>query len=238
MKFSLSHWLSLSGQLAGLLIFLSGTPVSAIAAETVLPLSGKLALLNMPSSGARDGVILFTGNAGYVGVQPDGSIRNKRGGSMMISTRGHYPRSGVASLLVDQGANAVEAVELLKKRGVQNVYLVGESRGCLRAMEGLSGNIRGIVLISCMHDEVKICFGSPDRIPQRALVIHHRQDRCYGTLPFKAEDFIQWAGNRVQVQWMNGGFDDGGHPCRSQTFHGMKGNEARVVATIVQFVKR
>jgi hypothetical protein len=210
----------------------------ARAAETVVPLSGKFALLNMPSGMPRDGVILFTGNVGYVGVQPDGSVRNKRGGSMMISTRGWYSRSGVASLLIDQGANASEAVELLKKRGVRNVYLVGESRGCLRAMDGLDSGITGIVLISCMHDEVKVRFGKQDRIPPKTLVIHHIQDRCYGALPYKAEDFIRWAGARVQVSWLAGGSDDGGHPCRSQTFHGMKDNEGNVVSKIIQFVKR
>jgi hypothetical protein len=82
--------------------------------------------------------------------------------------------------LIDQGANASEAVELLKKRGVRNVYLVGESRGCLRAMDGLDSGITGIVLISCMHDEVKVRFGKQDRIPPKTLVIHHIQDRCYG----------------------------------------------------------
>jgi len=210
----------------------------ARAAETVVPLSGKFALLNMSSGMPRDGVILFTGNVGYVGVQSDGSVRNKRGGSMMISTRGWYPRSGVASLLIDQGANAAEAVELLKKRGVRNVYLVGESRGCLRAMDGLDSGITGIVLISCMHDEVKIRFGKQDKIPPKTLVIHHIQDRCYGTLPYKAEDFIRWSGSRVEAHWMTGGADDGGHPCRSQTFHGMKGNEGNVVSRIIQFVKR
>jgi len=204
----------------------------------VVPLSGKFALLNLPSGKPRDGVILFTGNVGYVGVQADGSVRNKRGGSMMISTRGWYPRSGVASLLIDQGVNAVEAVELLKRKGVRNVYLVGESRGCLRAMDGLDGGIAGIVLISCMHDEVKIRFGVQDKVPLRTLVIHHQHDRCYGTLPYNAEEFLRWAGPRVEAHWMTGGADDGGHPCRSQTFHGMKGNEGKVVSRIIQFVKR
>lgn len=213
-------------------------PIMANATETVVPVSSKFALLNMPSSGARVGLIFFTGNAGYVGIQPDGSVRNKRGGSMMISTRGMYARSGIASLLVDEGTIASEAVDVLKKRGVQNVYLVGESRGCLRAMEGLESNITGIVLISCMHDEVMTKFEKPIHIPSKTLVIHHRQDRCYGTPPYKAEEFVQWAERAVQISWMTDGLDDGGHPCRSQTFHGMKGNEAKVVATIVQFVKR
>ena len=119
---------------------------------------------------------------------------------------------------------------------MKNIYLVGMSRGCLRAMDGLTSGIAGIVLVSCHMDQIQSRFGSVDRLPRKTLVIHHRQDRCRGTAPYKAEEFAQWAGNRARVRWMTGGVD-AGDPCQADGHHGMKGIESQIVSEILCFVK-
>ena len=210
----------------------------AHSSEIVIKLSNGFALLNMPKKTPNYGIIFFKGNTGYVGIQTDGRILNKRSGSMMISTRNIYSKKGIASLLVDQGASVDDAVQALLARGVRKIYVSGESRGCLRSLEGTRKNISGYILISCMHDRIIEYLGTSDRIPKNTLIIHHKQDRCYGTLPYKAIEFIRWAGNRVKVLWITGGYDDGGHPCRAKTYHGMSGNEMKVVNSIINHLKR
>jgi len=216
------------------ILALVSVSVPAQAAGSVLAVSGRYALLNSPTSTPRDGVVLITGGAGYLGIQQDGSLRSER--NWIVWTRGMYAKSGIASLLIDQGTSASEAVQALKARGVKNVYIVGMSRGCLRAMDGLSSGLAGVVLVSCPMDQIQSRFGSHERIPRKTLVIHHRQDRCRGAAPYKAEEFAQWAGSRAQVKWMTGGVD-AGDPCQADGHHGHKGIETRVVAEIVRFVR-
>ena len=208
--------------------------IGANAAETVIPLSSRYALLNSPSGIPRAGLVLITGGDGYLGIQQNGSLRSEK--NWIVWTRRMYAKTGVASLLIDQGTSANEAVEALKARGVKNVYIVGMSRGCLRAMDGLSSGIAGIVLVSCHMDQIQSRFRSLDRIPRKTLVIHHRQDRCRGTAPYKAEEFAQWAGNRARIKWMTGGVD-AGDPCQADGHHGHKGIEGEVVSQIVRFVR-
>ena len=187
--------------------------IVAHATETVIPLSSRYALLNSPSGTPGAGLVLITGGDGYLGIQQNGSLRSEK--NWIVWTRRMYAKTGVASLLIDQ---------------------VGMSRGCLRAMDGLSSGIAGIVLVSCHMDQIQSRFRSLDRIPRKTLVIHHRQDRCRGTAPYKAEEFAQWAGNRARIKWMTGGVD-AGDPCQADGHHGHKGIEGEVVSQIVRFVR-
>lgn len=214
----------------GLLAFCA----SSAKAEEVVELGGTFgggrALLNKPAGKARVGLVLLPGGDGYIGIGQDGSIA--RQGNWIVRTRGAYAGRGIASLLLDGGADVGQAIAYM--RGIApRVVVVAMSRGSLKVPGSLGLRPDGIVLASSMLSSVQASIGDPALLPP-TLVVHHRQDSCRVTLAGEVEPFQAWAGRRVRTVWIDGG-SSSGDPCQAQAYHGFIGREGAVVGSIAGF---
>jgi hypothetical protein len=227
----LLQWLLKAITLAGCLMAAIAMPARA---EEVVDLGGAFgggrALLNKPAGKPRVGLVLLSGSDGYVGIGQDGSVA--RQGNWIVRTRGTYSGSGIASLLLDGGADVGQAIAYM--RGIApKVVVVAMSRGSLKVPSSLGSRPDGIVLASSMLSLLQSSIGSPDSLPP-TLVIHPRQDSCRVTLASEVEPFQAWAGQRVRTVWIDGGTSRG-DPCQAQAYHGFIGREGAVVSSIASF---
>jgi hypothetical protein len=222
--------------LSPLLAVVMAFAATVAGAEEVVDLGGFLgsgkALLNKPAGKASAGLVLLTGGDGYIGISGNGDITSQ--GNWIVRTRGAYARSGIASILLDGGADPAKAVELMRTIAPR-VVVVAMSRGSLKVPALLGTRPDGIVLASSFLDDVQSEIGSASRLPP-TLVIHHRQDGCSETLPDLVEPFQAWAGSRARTIWIEGGSSTG-NPCRAQAYHGFIGRENAVVSSIVGFTR-
>lgn len=215
-----------------ILLGLAGSPVSA--AETVVDLGGFFgngrALLNTPAGKPRVGFVLLTGGDGYIGIDAEGDVA--RTGNWIVRTRAAYTGRGMASLLLDGGADVNKAIEYM--RGIApKVVVVAMSRGSLKVPGALSSKPDGVVFASSMLSDVKSALGDPSRLPP-TLIVHHRQDTCRVTLASEVEPFQAWAGSRARTVWIDGGSNNG-NPCQARAYHGFVGREGAVIGAITSF---
>jgi hypothetical protein len=217
-----------------LALALSLIVATAASAEEVVDLGGMFgggrALLNKPAGKARAGVVLLTGGDGNIGIGADGTVARK--GNWIVRTRMAYAKSGIASILVDGGADPAKAVELMRQIAPR-VIVVAMSNGSLKVPALLATRPDGVVFASSRLDDVRSRLGDPSRLPP-TLIVHHRQDSCRVTLPDSVGPFQSWAGSRARTVWIDGGTSEG-DPCQARAHHGFIGREGQVVSTIVGF---
>lgn len=220
------------------LVFLAGF---ARADETVT-VGGVSAVLIKPAR-PRGSVILMAGGNGYLGIAGDGQITQLRGNSL-VRTRASFAGRGLAVLLPDPGVDLAAAVAYMAaiKRPVT---LIGTSRGTQRIARGLAAGARPdrVVLTSGFlspasgsSDNVVSIVGSPAALPP-TLVVHHRGDGCHLTSPQGVGPFLDWAGKKARVVWVDGGSDDG-DPCEASGHHGFAGVEGQMVSAAAGFAAR
>jgi hypothetical protein len=208
-------------------------PVGA-RAEEVVDLGGFFgggkALLNKPAGKARAGVILLTGGDGNIGIGADGTVQ--RSGNWIVRTRGDYARSGIASLVLDGGADPNKAIAMMRQIAPR-VIVVAMSRGALKVASTLPSRPDGIVFASAMLEETRPALGDAAALPPM-LIVQHRKDTCRVSLPEGAEAFKAWAGPRARLVWIDGGSSTG-NPCQARAYHGFVGREGAVVSAITGF---
>lgn len=219
-------------------------PFMAKAAEQAVTIgNGHLnrALLETPPN-AKASAIILPGGDGIMNINANGTFTALRGNQLVRSRHGYAAR-GIATLTVDRDVDIPAAVEYMRKVA-SPVYLVGTSRGTLRAAQALRQGAKpdGVVLTSGFYmvdaggPSVQRALGSPNLLP-RTLVVHHRKDQCRLTSPEGVEPFKQWGGSKVSVVWLDGG--PGGTPwCQARSYHGFQGLDGQVVATVSQFILR
>lgn len=205
--------------------------------EQVISLGGGFmssgrALLTMPRGKPFAVVILMPGGGGDIGLSDDGSVA--RDSNWIVRTRGRYASAGIASLLLDAGADPSSAIRAMRQVAPR-VVLVAMSRGSTRVPPALSARPDAVVFTSSMLDHVRQTVGSPDALPP-TLVIHHRRDDCQVTHYDMVQPFMAWASGRARLVWIDGGTSRG-NPCRNQAYHGFIGREGAVVSAIIGFVK-
>ncbi len=193
---------------------------------------GGRALLTMPRGKPSAVVILMPGGDGVIGLSDDGSI--ERDGNWIVRTRGSYASAGIASLLLDAGADPAAAVQAMRQVAPK-VVLVAMSRGSTRVPPALSAGPDGVVLTSSMLDHVRQTVGSPAALPP-TLVVHHRRDDCRVTHYDMVPPFMDWSAGRARLVWIDGGTSRG-NPCRAQAYHGFIGREGAVVSSIIAFMR-
>lgn len=203
----------------------------ARAGEAV-KIGGAYALLNKPAS-AQAALILIPGGSGVLNVKPDGTFSSSEL-NQLVRTRKAYVAHGVANLTIDAGVDVAAAVTYMRKIAPK-VVVAGTSRGALRVPNSLSAKPNGIVLTGALLNDVRGMIGSPAALPP-TLIVHHRKDQCYRTLPDAVEPFKTWGGAKVKVVWMDGG-TYGADFCANQSHHGFNGLDAAVVSTVAQFAK-
>ena len=183
-----------------LTIAVTFSPASA-QAEEVVQIGGGRAILNLPAGRPSVGLILLPGGDGDIGIGDDGSI--DRQGNWIVRTRGAYRSAGMASLLLDAGADVGSAMAYMR-RIAPRVVLVAMSRGSTKVPGALSYNPDGVVLASSMLSTVRGSLWSASSLPP-TLVLHHRKDECRVTHAADVEPFAEWAGSKVRVRWIDGG---------------------------------
>jgi len=217
--------------MVGLLV--AALPASNLRAQEMVSIGWGKALLTMPTGKPRAVIVLVPGGDGDIGISGDGSVARDR--NWIVRTRGAYTRAGMASLLLDAGANVGTAVSEGRKIAPR-VIVVAMSRGSTRIPSSLSAQPDGLVLASSFLDQIQGQLGSPAALPP-TLVAHHRGDTCARTDAGQVAPFMAWAGSRARLVWISGG-SDFGNPCGNQGHHGFVGREGAVVSAIIGFVQR
>lgn len=208
--------------------------------QSTVSVGGVSAALLKPAH-PRGGIILLAGGAGNIGVGPNGSIA--REGNQLVRTRAAYASRGFAVLVPDCCVDVAAAVQYM--HGFGKVTLVGTSRGTQRAGRGIAGGARPdrLVLTSGFlsnasgdTDNVMNMLGSPSALPP-TLIVHHRQDGCFKTLPAGVAPFVAWAQGKARVTWLDGGASEG-NPCEARAHHGFNGIDGQVVSAVAGFAAR
>jgi hypothetical protein len=189
---------------------------------------------------AKGSLILLTGGDGRLNVS-SGAHFTDNSDNVLIRNRDAFAAKGYHVLLVDKGTNLADAVRIMA--GIKRpVSVVATSAGTPRAAEGLVQGARPDKLVltsgflsdkSGPSPSVISILGDPNLLPP-TLVVHHRQDGCRFTKPDGVASFQAWGGNRVRVQWLSGGKEEG-NPCRFAAHHGFAGQDAALVSVVVEF---
>lgn len=214
-------------------------PASAQSQETV-SVGGSNVVVLKPAGTPRASVILMPGGNGSISAGPGGTIGSLRG-NQLVRTRDAYRSRGLAVMVVDAGTSLAAAVDYMAQIK-RPVTVIATSRGTQRAARGIAAGARPdkLVLTSGFLSDasgsgihVMNILGSPAALP-RTLVIHHRKDGCRFTLPAGVDPFIQWAGGKARVAWLDGPAG-GGDPCEAGGAHGFNGQDGQVVGLAAGF---
>jgi hypothetical protein len=225
--------------LVGLALSVRTAAAAGVSASTVQVGGVSAALLTSPHP--HGAIILLAGGDGNIGVGADGAIA--RPGNQLVRTRMAYAARGFAVLVPDCCVDLAAAVTYMGQYGP--VTVVGTSRGTQRAARGLAAGARPARLVltsgflsdaSGDSDNVMRILGSPDALPP-TLIVHHRHDECGMTSPEGVKPFLDWAGGRARVVWLDGGRSEG-DPCQAFAHHGFNGIDMQVVSAVASFAAR
>ncbi len=225
--------------LVGLVFSLQTAAAADVSASTVQVGGVSAALLTPPHP--HGAIILLAGGNGYIGVGADGAIAHP--GNQLVRTRMAYAAHGFAVLVPDCCVDLAAAVSYMGQYG--RVTVVATSRGTIRAASGLAAGAHParLVLTSGLLSDasgrgpnVMRILGSPDALPP-TLIVHHRHDECNETLPEGVKPFLDWAGGKARVIWLDGGVSDG-DPCEAWAHHGFNGIDMQVVSAVASFAAR
>lgn len=202
--------------------------------------NGRALLLTPDRQKAKAGIVLLAGGDGVLDLSPNGEIRALRG-NQLVRTREDYVRAGFAVLVPDVKVDIGVAVAELRKIS-NRVAILATSRGSIRAAQAIANGVNPDALIltaavlgpNRKWPSVPQIIGNPSRLPP-TLIIHHRHDTCFVTLPSEVEPFLAWAGGRAKVIWITGGIDEG-DACQGRGHHGFAGRDSEVVRSVVRFV--
>jgi hypothetical protein len=228
----------------GIVGLLGLAPPAAFAAggiaQSTVSVGGVAAALLTPPH-PRGALVLLAGGDGNIGVGADGAIAHPD--NQLVRTRAAYAARGFAVLAPDCCVDVAAAVEYMRQFG--KVTLVGTSRGTQRAARGLAAGARPARLVltsgflsdaSGDGDNVERALGSPDALPP-TLIVHHRHDECRKTQPEGVAPFLEWAGGRARVVWLDGGASEG-DACGAWAHHGFNGIDGQVVGAVAGFAAR
>jgi hypothetical protein len=227
----------------GMLVFAACGAHQAAAADvsaSTVQVGGVSAAL-LKSAHPHGAIILLAGGDGAIGVGADGTIAHP--GNQLVRTRMAYAARGFAVLVPDCCVDLAAAVEYMGQYG--RVTVVATSRGTQRAAHGIAAGARPARLVltsgflsdaSGDSDNVMGIVGSPASLPP-TLVVHHRHDECRKTSPEGVKPFLDWAGGKAHVVWLDGGVSEG-DPCEAFAHHGFNGIDMQVVSVVSSFAAR
>ncbi len=209
-------------------------------------------------------VILFPGGHGGLRISSGGSFGWGEG-NFLVRTRKMFAAQDLLVVIVDAPsdrqsppylsgfrqtpehvADIKAVIAWLKQQAEVPVWLVGTSRGTQSAafiatqLPPADGGPDGLVLTSTILSDNK---GRPvpdmdlNRISVPVLVVHHRHDGCkhcaYAELP-RLMDKLS-AAPKKELLTFDGG-QSRGDPCDAFAHHGFNGIEAKVVASVAQWI--
>jgi hypothetical protein len=209
---------------------------------------------------ATHSVILFAG--GHLDIDESGIGKEA---NFLIRTRYQFASQGMVVAVIDkpsdrknlsrfrttpEHAGDIKVVmEFLRKRHPgKPLWLVGTSRGTISAA-GVAARIRdsagpdGIVLTSSLTGKNRKRLDSLDDVDLSSItaptyIVHHVNDECSITPYDKAETLMD-ALSSVKTKEFKGfsGGETTGDPCKVNSHHGFLGIEAKVVKSIVEWIR-
>jgi hypothetical protein len=225
------------------LLVLAACPVSIVRAGdavSTVEVGGSNSVFILPPKPVAS-VILLAGGNGDIGVGPNGSIA--RADNQLVRTRFDYATKKFAVLVPDIGYDLSALVEYMEKIK-KPVVVVATSRGTQRAAKGISDGAKPDKLVltsgfltndSGAKNNVMTIVKDLSLLPPM-LIVHHRHDHCFVTKPEGVAPFMKWAGTKAKLVWFDGG-EDGGDACETDSYHGFKGLDQKVVDVVSGFVK-
>lgn len=232
-----------SGLSALVLLVLAACPIPIARADDVVStveVGGSSSVLIVPAKPVAS-VILLAGGNGDIGVGPDGSI--ERADNQLVRTRFDYAAKKFAVLVPDIGYDLSALIEYMEKIK-KPVVVVATSRGTQRAAKGISEGAKPDKLVltsgflskeSGATNNMISIVKDPALLPP-ILIVHHRQDHCFVTKPEGVVPFMKWVGTKAKLVWLDGG-EDGDEACETDSYHGFKGLDQKVVDVVSGFVK-
>ena len=222
-----------------------------------LPLvdGGRLSALYCAPAHPRAAIVMLSGGAGDIGLQPDGSLRH--GDNFVVRTRALWTARGYAIAIPDtvdhadlrgrrstrDYASRIQAlVEAVHERAGVPVFVLGTSQGSIGAMNlaarAQAGTLAGLVLTESVsrpgrsHETVFDADPGDVRVP--ALVVANRDDACDVAPPGDAARIAAAlrASPGVRVLEVSGGRSASARACDPLTPHGYYGIEEPVVQDI------
>ena len=238
-----------------------------VTLDTRPGVSQSFLLLESPRPSAN--VILFAGGHGALGLKGEIDAPTISWGkhNFLVRTRSDFMQHGFTVAVVDAPSdrqssdgmfdgfrNSAEHVRdidaviaYLRRRNHQPVWLVGTSRGTESAAYVMIHSAQtpaGLVLTSSMtEDNAK---GTPvvdmqlGRIRQPVLLVSHKDDGCWVTLPSGNETIRKLLihSMHVEVKYVEGGDEPISGPCQARSAHGYLGIEQNVVNEIADFITK
>ncbi len=223
-------------------------------------------LLVLRPEAPRAAVVLFPGGHGGVQISPTGTFGWGEG-NFLVRTRQMFAKQGMVTAVIDAPSDRQAPPFLAGFRQTQEhvgdvraviawlrqetglpVWLIGTSRGTQSAafvatrLAKAEGGPDGLVLTSTVLRDKPPARPVPEmplgRIDVPVLVVHHRQDGCWGCpyedLPRLMDGLT--ASPRKELITVQGGRSRG-DPCEALAYHGYNGIEGDVVTTIVDWIK-
>ena len=204
-------------------IFLIPITSNGVHAETIQA-GGADAWLDRPDN-PRASLVLVPGQGGLSENDP------------LLRVRGEIAAKGFAVLSIGKTTNVRAAMRQMAQIA-KPVYLAAVSQGVSRLgimMSGGKFKTKGLVLIAGNLNFVRRKVQEQRKLP-RTLVIHHRSDDCSKTPPSAVSGFKDWGGDKVTVEWLDGGSSRGG-ACGPNSHHGLSGLDAELVDAIANFLR-
>ena len=202
---------------------------AGVVAETV-KVGGKNAYLDIPTN-AKASLVLLPSEAGLYGTGKN-NIQDT-----LIRSRKKYVEKGYAVLSIDQETDIQAAIEYASATATP-VFIAAVGSGVSKLAGAITApgfQANKVVFVSGNLDSVREIVGNPEKLPP-TLIIHHRKDGCSKTPPEQVDMFQKWGGNKVTVNWMEGGSNKGSL-CGSVSYHGMWDLDDEVVDTISSFLE-
>ena len=224
--------------IASLLLFAGSWAEAADVKTEATTVGGAQAILLTPAK-PRGGIVLLAGGNGMFQIDANGNTQNF---NSLVRTRYDFAAHGLAVLVPEANVDVKAAVDFMRKFG--KVTVAGTSRGTQRAARAIAAGARPdrLVLTSGLlsnasgdPDNVINIIGSPSALPP-TLVVAHRHDSCFKTLPAGVDPFLAWAGGKARVTWIDGG-DSQGNACGAKAHHGFLGVESQMVNAVAGFAR-
>jgi hypothetical protein len=249
--------------LAGALVSFLAVGAAAEQMVEIEPRPGaKLRMLVERVPNATGTVILLAGNAGVLALDDQGRITSELRENQLVRARGDYAKAGLSYVVPDiatdlqsvQGprfkrehAEDLGAVMAYAREIRRPIWLIGTSRGATSVIAAVTRQNkampRGIIITSgTLMGEGPSAerIGNLDKIRLPTLLVVHSSDSCQHSRASDAAAFAKLLTNaKVELKSLSGGGPSSGRadPCGASHYHGFKGIEDELLATIAGWIK-
>jgi hypothetical protein len=240
--------------------------ISAAAAEQMVEIEprpgAKLRMLVERVPNATGTVILLAGTSGVLDIDDQGRVTSELRENQLVRARGDYARAGLSYVVPDiasdlkdgrgarmkrEHAQDLGAVMAYARDIKRPVWLIGTSRGATSVIAAVTRQNRamprGIVITSgtLMGEGLTAeRVGNLDKITLPTLLVVHASDACQHSRASDAAAFAKLLMNaKVELKSLSGGGPSSGRadPCGAAHYHGFKGIEDELLATITGWIK-